>query len=69
MNSRVAGLVSILSLLGVAMSVNADESSRPIPPSRRSQDTVNVKTPLLPIEKARAEVWGLSKPSGAVIAV
>ena len=61
MNSRVAGLVSILSLMGVAMSVNADESIETNTTQSQIIGTVNVKTPLLPIEKARAEVWGLSE--------
>ena len=61
MNNRIAGLVSILSLLGVAMSVSADESIETNTTQSQITGTVNVNTPLLPIEKARAEVWGLSK--------
>ncbi|MCB1764343.1 MAG: hypothetical protein KDI27_14565, partial [Gammaproteobacteria bacterium] len=61
MNNRVVGLVSILSLLGVAMSVSADESIETNTTQSQITGTVNVKTPLLPIEIARAELWGLSE--------
>ena len=61
MNNRVAGLLGILSLLSVAMSVSADESIETNTTQSQITGTVNVKTPLLPIEKARAEVWGLSE--------
>ena len=61
MNSRVAGVVSILSLLGVAMSVSADEPLETNTTQSQITGTVNVKTPLLPIEKARAELWELSE--------
>ena len=61
MNSRVAGLVSILSLLGTEIPANANEPIETDTTQSQITGTVDVKTPLLPIEKARAEVWGLSE--------
>ena len=62
MNSRVAGLVSILSLLGVAMSVNAEESLETNTTQSQITDTVNVKTPLLPLKKPVPESRDSPKP-------
>ena len=61
MNSRVAGLVSILSLLGVVIPVGADESLETNTTPSQITGTADVYTNLLPTEKARAELWELSE--------
>jgi len=43
------------------MSANANEPIEANTTQSQITGTVNVKTPLLPIEKARAELWGLSE--------
>ena len=61
MNSRIARLVSFSLVLSVAMSANAHESIATDTTQSRITGIANVNTPLLPLEKARAEAWGLSE--------
>ena len=61
MNNRIVGLVSILSLLSIAMPVSANEPIETDIIQSQITGTANINTPLIPIDKARAEVWGLSE--------
>ena len=61
MNKRSVGYLGILSLLGIAMSVSADQSIITDATHAQIEDTARVNTPLLPVEKARAAAWGLSE--------
>lgn len=61
MNRRSVRYLGIFSLLGIAMSVCADQPITTDATHSRIESTARVNTPLLPIEKARAATWGLSE--------
>ena len=61
MNRRSVGCLGILSLLGIAISVSADQPITSDATRSRIENTARVNTPLLPVEKARAAAWGLSE--------
>lgn len=61
MNRRGAVLGVVAVVIGTAISVSVDPSLASDSTRTRIKNTASFKTPLSPLETARAEVWGLSE--------